>query len=59
MAGDNETEWNTGDVAETEVTDGIYTVERVLSEKWAEEGEDHHPPGMRWLVKWDGYGIKE
>jgi hypothetical protein len=59
MAQDHEDESDTSEVSETEPNGGIYTVDRILSEKWAVEDEDDHPPGMRWLVKWDGYGIKE
>ena len=60
MAQNHGKEWNAGEDIETDA-DGnqIFTVESILAEKWSDGSDDDYPPGMRWLVKWEGYDSKE
>jgi hypothetical protein len=61
MAQNRENERDADEVPETEVDDELFTVEAILSEKWydGDDPAEKHPAGKRWLVKWEGYGIKE
>lgn len=66
MAREMADDWDTDDVSVTSTVaapEGNYEVERILAEKWDvwHDEEPDKPPfrGIKYLTKWDGYGLHE
>jgi hypothetical protein len=61
MAQNRENKRDASEDSETDADEDLFTVEAILSEKWynGDDPQEEHPAGTRWLVKWEGYGIKE